>query len=87
MYFVTTNRQGYILFSMTPSERAAIGLTDKQVVRLLLRASGGAEWTVLREWNAKEFSPTDFMAALHDAEEPADPHRLLDVLPPRLRGD
>lgn len=86
MYFVTTNRAGYVLFSMTPSERAAIALTDKQIVRLLLRDAKSGEWSVLREWNAKEYSATDFMAALHDAPEPSDPQQLLDLLPARLRG-
>jgi hypothetical protein len=85
MYFVTTNRPGYILFSMTPSERAAVGLTEKQVIHLLTR-EGGA-WKILREWNASEYSHTDFMVALHDAPEPSDPRQMLDLLPARLRGD
>lgn len=86
MYFVTMNRPGYVLFSMTPSERAAVGLTEKQVVHLLVRAPDTAEWRILREWNTAEYSHTDFMAALHRVEEPGDPQRLLDVLPPNLRG-
>ncbi len=43
MYFVTSKRAGYALFSMTQSERAAIGLTDdQQPVHLLERT--GKDW-------------------------------------------
>jgi len=84
MYFVTTKREGYVLFCVSPSERAAVGLTDKQVVHFLVRdATGG--WSVRREWPASDFSHTDFLAAWHRAEEPADPLRLLDALPAALR--
>ncbi len=86
MYFVTTNRPGYILFCMTPSERAAVGLTEKQVVHLLIHESNSDEWRVLREWDTADYSHTDFMAALHHVDEPADPRSLLQFLPPSLRG-
>src|SRR5204863_1833858 len=43
VYFVTSKRAGYALFSMTANERAAIGLTDDQKrVHVLERV--GAEW-------------------------------------------
>jgi hypothetical protein len=85
MYFVTTNRAGFILFSMTPSERAAIGLSEKHIVHLLVRPTTADEWTVLHTWKAADYSPTDFMAALHYRDEPADPAQLLDLLPSNLR--
>ena len=84
MYFVTTKREGYVLFCTTPSERAAIGVTEKQDVHLLLREAGDA-WRVLREWNGNTYSHTDFMVAVHRIDEPADPHELLRYLPEPLR--
>ncbi len=78
MYFVTSKKAGYQLFCMTPSGRGAIGLTDTQKVHLFERA--GAEWQVLREWDATERSHTDIMIALGDCEEPADPKALLDLI-------
>jgi len=84
MYFVTTNRAGYVMFSMTPSERAAVGLTDQHVVHLLTRVTRSAEWTVVRAWKASDFAHTDFMAALHHVPEPSDPAELTALLPPHL---
>jgi hypothetical protein len=86
MYFVTTKRPDYILFCMTPSERAAIGLTEKQMVHLMVRPSRADEWRILCEWNTEAYSHTDFMAALHHVSEPADPQQLLDFVPARLRS-
>lgn len=86
MYFVTTKGDGYVLFCMTPSERAAVGLTEKNVVRLLVRGSSDAAWRVLREWDGNVYSHTDFMAAMHYREEPASPEQLADLLPPGLRS-
>ena len=85
MYFVTTKRDGYVLFCTTPSERAAVGLTEKQVVHLLARESPASKWAVLAQWSSSDYSHTDFMAALHRREEPADPKLLLDLLPGHLR--
>ena len=85
MYFVTTKRAGYILFCTTPSERAAVGLTEAQDVHFLVRESGG-DWVVVREWKASDYSHTDFLASLHEQEEPADPRKLLDFLPADLRS-
>jgi hypothetical protein len=84
MYFVTTNRAGYVMFSMTPSERAAVGLTDQQVVHLLTRATREAEWTVLRSWKVSDLAHTDFMVSLHGVPEPADPAQLAARLPANL---
>jgi hypothetical protein len=85
MYFVTTSRAGYVLFCMTPSERAAVGLTHGQMVHLLVRALPAEPWRVLHEWSAKDYSHTDFMVALRDVSEPADPQQLLGFLPAALR--
>jgi hypothetical protein len=82
MYFVTINRPGYVLFCATPSERAAIGLTEKQEMHFLVRDRH--EWTVVRTWKASDYSHTDFMAALHHADEPDDPRKLLEILPASL---
>jgi hypothetical protein len=79
MYFVTSKRPGYVLFAMTPSGRAAVGLTEAQQVHLFERERGG-EWRVLKEWNASERSHTDVMLALGEHDEPDDPKRLLDLL-------
>jgi hypothetical protein len=81
MYFVTIRRAGYVLFSMTPSERIAVGVTaDQRRARLLLRE--GADWTVVREWPVEICSHTDLMLALGKASEPADPHDVLGLVPP-----
>jgi hypothetical protein len=84
MYFVTIKHPEYVLFATTPSERAAIGLTEKQIVRLLIRRSDGS-WDVRREWDAARFSHTAFMSFFHHHEEPDDPERLLEALPLELR--
>ena len=70
MYFVTTKRAGYALFCMTPSERAAIAVTDDQKrVHVLERA--GREWVVRRDWPVEEHSHTELMARLGECDEPA----------------
>ena len=70
MYFVTSKRAGYALFSMTPSERAAIAVTDDQKrVHLLQRV--GAEWRVYRDWPVEEHSHTELMTRLALVDEPA----------------
>jgi hypothetical protein len=86
MYFVTTKREGYVLFCLTPSEHAAIGVTEKRAVEFLVRDSADQDFVVLRSWNADEYSHTEFMAALHHREEPGDPKQLLSVLPEKLRS-
>lgn len=80
MYFVTIKRAGYVLFSMTPSERVAVGLTaDQKRLQLLLKEGTG--WTVIREWPVDEYSHTDLMLALGKVDEPADPKDLLNLVP------
>lgn len=70
MYFVTSKRAGYALFAMTPSERAAIAVTDDQKrVHVLERV--GAEWRVHQDWPVTEHSHTDLMTRLALADEPA----------------
>ena len=70
MYFVTSKRPGYALFSMTPSERAAIAVTDDQKrVHLLERV--GSEWRVYRDWPVEEHSHTELMTRLALVDEPA----------------
>ncbi len=69
MYFVTTKRAGYCLFCMTPSERAAIAVTDDQKrVHVLERA--GKDWEVCRDWPMEEHSHTELMSRLALVEEP-----------------
>ena len=69
MYFVTTKRPGYALFCMTPSERAAIGVTDDQRrVHLLAREGGG--WQVRHDWPVEEHSHTELMTRLGAVDEP-----------------
>ena len=69
MYFVTTKHAGYALFSMTPSERVAIAVTDDQKrVHLLVRR--GAEWRVQHDWPVEEHSHTELMTRLAAVDEP-----------------
>lgn len=78
MYFVTIRRPGYCLFSMTPSERAAIALADDQErVHLLERT--GDDWAVRHEWPIAEHSHTDLMRRLADVDEPASLDDLMRI--------
>jgi len=79
MYFVTSKRAGYVLFCMTPSGRAAIGLTEDRQVHVLERSPDG-DWRMLKTWEAGGVSHTDLMLALGDHEEPEDPKTLLDLV-------
>ena len=81
MYFVTSKRAGYVLFCMTPSGRAAIGLTEQREVHLFRRTAEGT-WEPLRVWSTGTVSHTDLMLTLGDHDEPEDPARLLDLVPP-----
>jgi hypothetical protein len=70
VYLVTVKMPGYCLFSMTPSERAAIALLDdQQRVHVLERDGDG--WAVRHDWPVTEHSHTDLMRRLADAPEPA----------------
>ena len=70
MYFVTVKRPGFVLFCLTPSERAALGLADDQR-RVQLFARRGADWVLFREWTVDEHSHTDLMQRLAGVDEPA----------------
>jgi hypothetical protein len=70
VYFVTSKRPGYALFSMTPSERAAIGVTDDQKrVHVLERTAAG--WRVHSDWPVEQRSHTELMIRLALVDEPA----------------
>jgi hypothetical protein len=70
VYFVTMKQAGYALFSTTPSERAAIGLTDDQRRVHVLERTGDA-WRVARDFAVEEHSHTDLMVRLGHVDEPA----------------
>jgi len=70
MYFVTSKRAGYALFCLTPSERAAIALTEDQK-RVQLLEHVGAEWRVRQEWPVEQRSHTEIMVRLGRVDEPA----------------
>ena len=70
MYFVTIKQPGYCLFSTTPSERAAVGLTDDQR-RVHLCERRGDGWAIVRDWAVDEHSHTDVMLRLGRVDEPA----------------
>jgi hypothetical protein len=70
VYFITMKQPGYALFCTTPSERAAIGLTeDQRRVHLCERVADG--WRVARDWPVEEHSHTDLMVRLGSVPEPA----------------
>jgi hypothetical protein len=70
VYFVTSKCPGYALFSLTPSERAAIGVTDDQKrVHVLERTAAG--WHVHSDWPIEQHSHTELMTRLAHVEEPA----------------
>jgi hypothetical protein len=79
MYLVTTKRPGYALFCMTPSERAAIAVTDDQR-RVHLLERSGAEWKVAQDWPVEERSHTDIMTRLGDVAEPATTAELVRLI-------
>jgi hypothetical protein len=70
VYFVTSKRAGYALFAMTPSERAAIGVTEDQKRLHVLERAGG-DWRVCKDWPVEEHSHTQLMTRLALVEEPA----------------
>ena len=79
MYFVTTKRPGYALFCMTPSERAAIAVTeDQRRVHLLERRESA--WEVAQDWAVEERSHTDIMTRLGEVAEPATVAELLQLI-------
>ena len=86
MYFVTMGKPGYVLFSTTPQGRAAIGLTDTGIVRLLAPGDTRGEWRPLREWNTSAYSHTDLFVLLGALPEPARAEDLLAHLPAETLG-
>lgn len=80
MHFVTSKRAGFVLFCMTPSGRAAIGLGEDRRVHLLERRPDGT-WQTLREWEGDTLSHTDLMLTLGEHDEPATPAGLLELVP------
>jgi hypothetical protein len=70
VYFVTTKRAGYALFCMTPSERAAVAVTDDQK-RVHLLEREGANWRVRHDWPVEEHPHTELMTRLATLDEPA----------------
>ena len=80
MHFVTSKRAGYVLFCMTPSGRAAIGVTEDRRTQLFERGADGA-WQTFAEWAPAELTHTDLMLALGDHEEPRNARGLLELIP------
>ncbi len=83
MYFVTTKREGYTLFCLSPSERFALGVTPERLVQLLVRTPA-QNWELLREWSDADYSYTTLMAALRHRDEPAAAADWLGLLPAEL---
>jgi hypothetical protein len=79
MYFVTTKRPGYALFCMTPSERAAIAVTDDQR-RVHLLERSGTGWSVAQDWPVEERSHTDIMTRLGAVAEPPTVAELIRLI-------
>ncbi|MFM7735699.1 MAG: hypothetical protein ACKOCT_07375 [Alphaproteobacteria bacterium] len=81
MYLVTIAKQGYVQFATTPNGRAAFGLTEAGVVRVLAPGEPGGEWRALREWDGKRFAHTDLVVLLGRLPEPGRAEDLLASLP------
>lgn len=86
MYFVTMAKPGYVLFSTTPHGRAAIGLTETGIIRLLAPGETRGEWSTLREWNTQTYSHTDLFVLLGGVDEPERAEDLLARLPAETLG-
>ncbi|MEY4949600.1 MAG: hypothetical protein RL698_1811 [Pseudomonadota bacterium] len=86
MYLVTIAKQGYVQFATTPHGRAAFGLTDAGVVRLLGPGETQGEWRTLREWNNTAFAHTDLVVLLGRLDEPESGEDLLAKLPAATAG-
>lgn len=80
MYFVTTKREGYTLFCLTPNERFALGLTADETVHAFVRDPADG-WKLVRDWRAADHPLTSFLAALRHTEEPDDTAAWLALLP------
>ncbi len=80
MYFVTRKRDGYCLFTTSPSGRLAVGVTDDQK-RLQILFREESDWITVREWSVEEFSHTDLLLKLGSIDEPEDPREILKLTP------
>jgi len=69
VYFVTMKRAGYCLFSVSPTERFGVGLSDDQQ-RLDVLERDGADFVVRQEWPVAQVSHTDLMLRLGAVPEP-----------------
>ncbi len=78
MFFVPVMWAGYEVACMTPSGRAAIGVTHDKIGRLFAR--DGTEWRVLHEWPVERLSHTEIMTHLGEHTEPSAPEDLVTVI-------
>ena len=78
MYFVTTKRAGYALFCMTPSERAAVAVTDDQK-RVHVLERDGTTWRVRHDWPVEEHPHTELMTRLATHAEPTTVDELVHL--------
>jgi hypothetical protein len=78
MFFVPVMWAGYEAACMTPSGRAALGVTHEKMIRLLGRS--GAEWRVLREWPVDRLSHTEIMTYLGEHAEPDTAEGILTLI-------
>jgi hypothetical protein len=78
MFFVPVMWTGYEVACLTPSGRAAIGVTDEKVGRLL--AHTGGDWRILYEWPVARLSHTEVLTHLGDRPEPPTPQDILLVI-------
>jgi hypothetical protein len=76
VYFVTIKQPGYTLFATTPSERAAIGLTEDQK-RVHVCERSGDGWRVVHDLSVDDHSHTELMVRLGAVAEPASIDELL----------
>lgn len=78
MFFVPVMWAGYDVACLTPSGRAAIGVTHEKVGRLFARA--GTEWRILHEWPVDRLSYTEIMTYLGEHPEPETPEGIVTLV-------
>jgi len=78
MFFVPVMWPGYEMACLTPSGRAAIGVTHEKLGRLLGRA--GSEWRTLYEWPVEHLSHTAVLTHLGEHAEPDTPEGLVSLV-------
>jgi hypothetical protein len=84
MFFVPVMWAGYEVACMTPSGRAAIGVTHDKIGRLFGRA--GTEWRILCEWPTARLSHTDVMTYLGEQPEPDAPEGIVTLIAALLQS-